>query len=203
LFSHRKLNKIDLKQKIDRSGILKRFKFLTEISAKKLKNINLLEDAIANLVYNGKVAACESILVSNLRHIELIKKAEKRTEEIIEQYNKKELERIPGKTEEESREIKILQTLNEVRTKIGEIVKKEFPRENPVNHMIMSGGGGNILNITQMASCVGQQALWGRRITPRSSGSSGKPSAPPRSTASATPGRWRRSERRPGFPRSS
>jgi len=95
---------------------------------------------------------------------EIIKKAEKRTEEIIESYNKGELERIPGKTEEESREIKILQTLNEVRTKIGEIVKKEFPKENPVNHMIMSGGGGNILNITQMASCVGQQALWGRRI---------------------------------------
>ncbi len=95
---------------------------------------------------------------------EIIKKAEKRTEEIIESYNKGELERIPGKTHEESREIKILQTLNEIRTKIGEIVKKEFPKENPVNHMIMSGGGGNILNITQMASCVGQQALWGRRI---------------------------------------
>jgi len=30
--------------------------------------------------------------------------------------------------------------------------------------MIMSGGGGNIINITQMASCVGQQALWARRI---------------------------------------
>ncbi len=95
---------------------------------------------------------------------EIIKKAEKKTEEIIESYNKKELERIPGKTEEESREIIILQTLNEVRTKIGEIVKEKFPKDNPVNHMIMSGGGGNILNITQMASCVGQQALWGRRI---------------------------------------
>jgi DNA-directed RNA polymerase subunit A' len=95
---------------------------------------------------------------------EIIKRAEKKTEEIIEEYNKGELERIPGKTEEESREIKILQTLNEVRTKIGEIVKKEFPKENPVNHMIMSGGGGNILNITQMACCVGQQALWGKRI---------------------------------------
>jgi DNA-directed RNA polymerase subunit A" len=30
--------------------------------------------------------------------------------------------------------------------------------------MIMSGGGGNILNITQMACCVGQQAMWGGRI---------------------------------------
>jgi DNA-directed RNA polymerase subunit A' len=95
---------------------------------------------------------------------EIIKKTEKKTEEIIESYNKGELERIPGKTYEESREIKILQTLNEVRTKIGEIVKKEFPKENPVNHMITSGGGGNILNITQMASCVGQQSMWGKRI---------------------------------------
>ena len=30
--------------------------------------------------------------------------------------------------------------------------------------MIKAGGGGNILNITQMACCVGQQALWGKRI---------------------------------------
>jgi len=95
---------------------------------------------------------------------EIIKKAEKKTEEIIESYNKGELERIPGKTDEESREIKILQTLNEVRTKIGEIVKKEFPKENPVNHMIKSGGGGNMTNITMMASCVGQQSMWGKRI---------------------------------------
>lgn len=95
---------------------------------------------------------------------DIIKKAEKRTEEIIELYKTGGLEKIPGKTEEESREIRILQVLNEVRTKIGEIVKKEFPEDNPVNHMIMSGGGGNILNITQIACCVGQQALWGRRI---------------------------------------
>jgi len=95
---------------------------------------------------------------------EIIKKAEKKTEEIIDSYKEGTLEIIPGKTKEESREIKILQALNEVRTKIGEMVKKEFPERNPVNHMIMSGGGGNILNITMMASCVGQQALWGRRI---------------------------------------
>ncbi len=95
---------------------------------------------------------------------EIIKKAEKRTEEIIGMYDKGEFDIIPGKTNEESREIKVLQILNEVRTKIGSIVKKEFPENNPINHMIMSGGGGNILNITQMACCVGQQALWGKRI---------------------------------------
>ncbi len=95
---------------------------------------------------------------------EIIKKAEKKTEDIIEAYNKGVLEKIPGKNEEESREIRVLQVLNEMRTKIGEIVKEKFPENNPVNHMIKSGGGGNILNITQMACCVGQQALWGKRI---------------------------------------
>ena len=95
---------------------------------------------------------------------EIIKKAEKRTEELIDSYNQNTIEIIPGKTREETREIKILQVLNDVRTKIGNVVKKDFPVNNPVSNMIKSGGGGNILNITQMASCVGQQQLSGRRI---------------------------------------
>ncbi|MEK6819025.1 MAG: hypothetical protein AABY10_03770, partial [Nanoarchaeota archaeon] len=69
-----------------------------------------------------------------------------------------------GKTKEESREIKILQVLNSVRTKIGDIIQKEIPEDSPVNQMIVSGGGGKILNITQMACCVGQQALGSKRI---------------------------------------
>ncbi len=95
---------------------------------------------------------------------EIIKKSEKKTKDIVDSYYNNTLELLPGKTREESREIKILKVLNEVRTKIGEIVKKEFPKDNPVTHMIKSGGGGNILNITQMASCVGQQDLEGKRI---------------------------------------
>ncbi len=94
----------------------------------------------------------------------IIERAQKKTEEIIESCENGTLEIIPGKTIEESREIKILRTLNEIRTKIGEIVKAEFPEENPVTHMIKSGGGGNILNITQMACCVGQQDLEAKRI---------------------------------------
>ncbi len=95
---------------------------------------------------------------------EIVRKAEKKTEEIINSYNDGTLDIIPGKTLEESREIKILQALNETRTKIGDIVKSEFPAENSVAHMMKSGGGGNILNITQMACCVGQQQLSGKRI---------------------------------------
>jgi DNA-directed RNA polymerase subunit A' len=95
---------------------------------------------------------------------EIIEDAEKETEEIIRKYNNGELEVIPGKTAEESREIKILQILNLTRTKIGKIVGKEVPKSNPVNVMMSSGAGGNVLNITQMACFVGQQALWAKRI---------------------------------------
>jgi len=96
--------------------------------------------------------------------LEIINEAEQKTNKIIGRYFDGSLKIIPGKTKEESREIKILQVLNEVRTKIGKIVKQEFPIDNPVNHMIISGAGGNILNITQIACCVGQQALWAKRI---------------------------------------
>jgi DNA-directed RNA polymerase subunit A' len=95
---------------------------------------------------------------------EIIKKSEEKVSEIIQSYKEGSLEIIPGKTREESREIKILQVLNEIRTKIGDVVRKEFPEKNPVSYMIKSGGGGNILNVTMMASCVGQQVLGGRRI---------------------------------------
>ena len=96
---------------------------------------------------------------------EIIQQAEQDTNSIIEKYNTKTLPIIPGKTPEETREIKILQTLNEIRTKVGKIVGKEVPRTNPISTMMSSGAGGNVLNITQMACFVGQQALWGERIS--------------------------------------
>jgi tRNA modification GTPase len=71
------INKIDLKPRLQKEKILNKFSNIIEVSAKKLKNINLLEDKIANLVYNGRLSSRESILVSNLRHIETIKKVQK------------------------------------------------------------------------------------------------------------------------------
>ncbi|MDD2689969.1 MAG: GTP-binding protein, partial [Candidatus Omnitrophica bacterium] len=71
------INKVDLKQKIERNIIFKKFNPVVEISAKKNRNINLLEEGIADLIYKGKVPVAESILVSNLRHIAAIREAQK------------------------------------------------------------------------------------------------------------------------------
>jgi len=95
----------------------------------------------------------------------IVKSAEEKTQKIIDSYYDKSLEVIPGKTREDSREIKILQALNETRSKIGKVVKEEFDKDSSANIMIMSGAGGSILNITQIACSIGQQALWAKRIS--------------------------------------
>jgi len=71
------INKIDLKNKINRDKIGKIFKHTIVLSAKKSKNINLLEEAIADLVYKGKVYRNEFAMVSNLRHINALRQAQK------------------------------------------------------------------------------------------------------------------------------
>lgn len=95
---------------------------------------------------------------------EIIDKTIAKAQEYVAQYNSGELEIIPGKTLEESRELRMLQVLNSIRTEIGTLVKKEFPATNPVSYLIKSGSKGSILNITQMACCVGQQAFEGGRV---------------------------------------
>ena len=71
------VNKIDLRQTIEKERIIKRFRQTIEISAKKAKNIGLLEEAIANLAYGGQIKSSESVLVSNQRHIQAARRAEK------------------------------------------------------------------------------------------------------------------------------
>ncbi len=94
----------------------------------------------------------------------IIEKAEKKTQEIIEDYYNNRLQALPGKSLSDTREIKILQTLNEVRTEIGRVVKEKFPKDSLVNYMISAKAGGSMLNITQIACSVGQQSLAGKRI---------------------------------------
>jgi len=95
---------------------------------------------------------------------EIITKAEKEVARIIEDFESNNLEIMPGKSLEETRETKIMQALNGIRTDVSEIVKAHFPAEGNVNKMIKSGSGGSMINVTQMGCCVGQQSLWNKRI---------------------------------------
>jgi len=95
---------------------------------------------------------------------QVIREAEKEAQNYIEIYNKGEMEELPSKTAEETLELKILQVLNKVRNKVGGIISEHSSDKNPTIIMSRAGAKGNILNLAQMAACVGQQALRGRRI---------------------------------------
>ncbi|MEM4245236.1 MAG: DNA-directed RNA polymerase subunit A' [Candidatus Nanoarchaeia archaeon] len=95
---------------------------------------------------------------------QVIKEAERDVQGFIDEYNKGNMEALPSKTLEETLELRILQVLNRVRNKVGGIIAEHSSEKNPTIIMSRSGAKGNILNLAQMAACVGQQALRGKRI---------------------------------------
>lgn len=87
-----------------------------------------------------------------------------RVEELIETYERGDLESLPGRTVDETLEMKIMQTLGKARDSAGDIAEDHFGSDNPAVIMAESGARGSMLNLTQMAGCVGQQAVRGERI---------------------------------------
>jgi DNA-directed RNA polymerase subunit A' len=95
---------------------------------------------------------------------EAIDNANERVETLIETYRNGELESLPGRTVDETLEMKIMQTLGKARDSAGDIADDHFGDDNPAVVMAQSGARGSMLNLTQMAGCVGQQAVRGERI---------------------------------------
>ncbi|PSP68417.1 DNA-directed RNA polymerase subunit A' [Halobacteriales archaeon QS_1_69_70] len=95
---------------------------------------------------------------------EAIDSAYERVEDLIEAYRAGELESLPGRTVDETLEMKIMQTLGKARDSAGDIADDHFDPNNPAVVMAQSGARGSMLNLTQMAGCVGQQAVRGERI---------------------------------------
>lgn len=90
--------------------------------------------------------------------------AEKDVKDLINQYHNNQLETFPGKTLKETLELKILAILNKARNKTGELVAIHADQGSHTMVMAKSGARGNLLNLAQMAACVGQQAMRGKRI---------------------------------------
>ncbi len=91
-------------------------------------------------------------------------KAEADSEELITQYHGRKLEAFPGKTARETLELRILEVLNKARNEIGNIVTENARQGTGTTIMATSGARGNLINMAQIAACVGQQAMRGKRI---------------------------------------
>ncbi|MBS3146777.1 DNA-directed RNA polymerase subunit A' [Candidatus Woesearchaeota archaeon] len=90
--------------------------------------------------------------------------AEEEVQKLTSDFRSGKLEATPGFSEKDTLEAEIVRVLNKVRNAIGNEVLGISDERNPTIIMSSSGAKGNILNLAQMAACVGQQALRGRRI---------------------------------------
>ncbi len=84
---------------------------------------------------------------------------------LVDAYNKGILEQLPGRDLEETLELQIMQELGKARDKAGKIAGAHLGLENSAVIMAKSGARGSMLNLSQMAGCVGQQAVRGERIS--------------------------------------
>ena len=96
--------------------------------------------------------------------LDVLERAKEDVERRIQIFEDGQLEPMPGRTPEETLEMQIMQVLGRARDRTGEIAGSHLGLSNSAVVMAVSGARGSMLNITQMAGCVGQQAVRGERI---------------------------------------
>ncbi len=96
---------------------------------------------------------------------EIILEGYREIEKLLELFNKGEFQPLPGRTKEETLEIKVGGILSNCREKIGKEVSKSLDVDNSIVVMTSTKAKGSAINIGQMAGSVGQQSLRGRRIS--------------------------------------
>jgi len=95
---------------------------------------------------------------------EVLETAESDVERRIKIYQEGQLEPMPGRTLDETLEMQIMQVLGKARDRTGEIAGRHLGLSNSAVVMAVSGARGSMLNLTQMAGCLGQQSVRGERI---------------------------------------
>jgi DNA-directed RNA polymerase subunit A' len=95
---------------------------------------------------------------------DMIEETREEANELLDEYESGEMEAITGKTLEETREIRITKTLNEVFADIGDLVSDNFSEESSAYVMADSGARGSMQNVTTMAGLLGQNSVRNQRI---------------------------------------
>jgi DNA-directed RNA polymerase subunit A' len=95
---------------------------------------------------------------------EIISEAEEKVNKLIEIYNAGEMEPLAGRSLRETLEMRIMEVLAESRDSAGMIAEKYLGLDNHAVIMARTGARGSMLNLTQMAACVGQQSVRGERL---------------------------------------
>jgi len=85
--------------------------------------------------------------------------------ELVDSYRNGTLDQMPGRSLRETLEVESMKVLGKARDEAGRIAGKHLGMENSAVVMAKSGARGSMLNLSQMAGCVGQQAVRGERLS--------------------------------------
>ncbi len=99
------------------------------------------------------------------RIAEVIGDAKEKVDKLINVYNSGELEPLPGRSLRETLEMRIMEVLAESRDSAGAVAEEFLGLDNHAVIMARTGARGSMLNLTQMAACVGQQSVRGERLS--------------------------------------
>lgn len=136
----------------------------SEFAKKFLFNISKL--SMNFLMMNGfSVSVSDHDLPENAKKkiSEVVEKARKDVNELIQSYEKGELEVLIGRTPKETLENLIKRRLNRCLNEVEEIVEK-FAKENFTIIMAKSGARGSLVNFVQTSALIGQETVLGERV---------------------------------------
>ncbi len=88
----------------------------------------------------------------------------RRVDALVASYADGTLQALPGRTMEETLEMEIMRETGQARDGAGEVVASQVGMTNSAVLMARCGARGSMLNLSQMAGMVGQQAVRGERI---------------------------------------
>ncbi len=95
---------------------------------------------------------------------EVMEDGENEVDRLIEAYERGELEHLPGKSLEETLEMRIMEILSKSRNRAGEIAERHLGMERNTVAMARTGARANMLDLTQITACIGPQAVRGKRL---------------------------------------
>ncbi len=96
---------------------------------------------------------------------EILKQSIEKVTEYVDAYRDGTLEAMPGRSLRETLEVEAMRILGKARDGAGQIAGGYLGLENSAVIMAKSGARGSMLNLSQMAGCIGQQAVRGERIS--------------------------------------
>ena len=108
----------------------------------------------------------EDIPIDARKQIEVsLEDAAKKVRGYVDAYNDGTLEAMPGRSLNETLEVEAMRVLGQARDDAGQIANRYLGLENSAVIMARSGARGSMLNLSQMAGCIGQQAVRGGRLS--------------------------------------